>query len=363
LGIRGINPGINDLHMRNLSPIRNAFLAILISMIPLICLDGQQSNFEPCSLPVDWSNIKLNLEGQPESPARMLIVTNRLFNAEDANDEPFSNDLSEFREVTYLLACCEEGTWQLFPVDDLNTGLSQIDNGNDILLFVHGHGKNLPLVLTRSNQIQERYGVSLLVFDWPSKNSNFNKSLSRVRRCGENFYNLLLQIKEYRQEKMEAGQHLSLLMHSLGNYFITHMVVNGNNQYMEEKIFDNIIMNAAAVRAKEHVEVISRLKIQDRIYVVYNNSDRVLRGAHLLTVGKMLGNLPLDPLAPNASYVDFSLVAGSEHTYFAGYHQFEEDLPAIKHFYRGAFHGEDVDLSNPSLFTTDENKKIYQVND
>ena len=244
--------------------IRNASLAFLISMILSISAHGQQSNFGPCSLPVDWSNIELNLEGQPKSPARILIVTNRLFNTEDADEEPFSNELSEYRDVTYLLASCEEGAWQLFPAEDLFTGLSEIDNGDDILLFVHGHGKDLPLVLTRSNQIQERYDVSMLVFDWPSYNSNFNKSLSRVRRCGENFYNLQLQMKEYRQDKMEAGQHLSLLMHSLGNYFLTHMVVNGNNQYMEEKIFDNIIMNAAAVRAKEHGEVLSRVRIQIR---------------------------------------------------------------------------------------------------
>ena len=148
----------------------------------------------------------------------------------------------------------------MYLLEDLFTGLNEIDDGSDILLFVHGHGKNMPLVLSRANQIQERYGVSLVVFDWPSLNSNFNKSLSRVRRCGENFYNLQLQLQQYRQEKMEEDQHLSMLMHSLGNYFLTHMVVNGNNQYMGEKIFDNIIMNAAAVRTKEHGDVISRVQ-------------------------------------------------------------------------------------------------------
>jgi len=131
---------------------------------------------------------------------------------------------------------------------------------------------------------------------------------------------------------------------------------------MEEKIFDNIIMNAAAVRSKEHGEVISQVRIQDRLYVVSNQNDRVLRGAHLLTSGKMLGNEPMLPLSPNATYVDFSLVAGSEHTYFVGYHQFEYDLPAFRHFYYGAFHGEDVDLSDESMFTLDEGGIIYQVN-
>ncbi len=231
-----------------------------------------------------------------------------------------------------MLASCEGGNWQMYPVTDIFTGLDKINDGSDILLFVHGHGKNLPMVLTRANQIQTRYDVSLVVFDWPSYNSNFNKSLTNVRKCGENFYNLLLQMKQYREEKFEADQQLSMMLHSLGNYFLTHMVLNGNNQYLEEKIFDNIIMNAAAVKSKDHGELISQIRIQDRMYIALNNKDRVLRGAHLLMSGKMLGNQALDPLASNASYMDFSSVAGSEHTYFAGYHQFEDDLPAIMQF-------------------------------
>ena len=97
--------------------------------------------------------------------------------------------------------------------------------------------------------------------------------------------------------------------------------------------------------------------------MAYNNNDRVLRGANLLTAGKMLGNQPMYPLASTATYLDFTLVAGSEHTYFAGYHQFEFDLPALYHFYYGAFHGADVDLSDESMFTPVEEGNIYQVND
>jgi hypothetical protein len=336
---------------------------MFLFMILVSPLRGQENRFGPCSLPSDWSNIHLNTDGMPAHPGKILIVTNRPFQPESTDGELFPNEISNYRKVTYLLANCEGGTWQLFPVKDLSAGLDQIDDGRDILLFVHGHGKNMPLVLTRSNQIVDKYGVSLVVFDWPSMNSNFNKSLSRVRRCGDNFYNLLLQLKQYRYEKMEAGQHLSLLMHSLGNYFLTYMVVNGDNQYMDEILFDNIIMNAPAVRSKEHGEVISQVRIQDRLYVVLNNGDRVLRGANLLTTGKMLGNEAMAPLAPNTTYLDFSLVAGSEHTYFAGYHQFEYDLPAFNHFFHGAIHGNDVELSNGSMFTPVKGEKIYIVND
>jgi hypothetical protein len=160
---------------------------------------------------------------------------------------------------------------------------------------------------------------------------------------------------------MEDGQHLSMLLHSLGNYFLSHMVVNGNSQYMQDKIFDNIIMNAPAIRSKEHGEVLSRVRIQDRLYVLYNANDRVLRGAQLLTSGKMLGNLVIPPRAPNATYVDFTRVAGSEHTFFTGYHAFEYDLPAMPYFFNTVMGGGEVDFSDTDLFAPGDGPNMYVV--
>jgi hypothetical protein len=66
-------------------------------------------------------------------------------------------------------------------------------------------------------------------------------------------------------------------------------------------------MNSAAVRSKEHGEVISQITMQENLYVILNNNDKVLKGAHLITAGKMLGNMVIEPLA-----------TGTQHTYFAG---------------------------------------------
>ena len=160
---------------------------------------------------------------------------------------------------------------------------------------------------------------------------------------------------------MKEDQHLSMLMHSLGNYFLTHLVVNGNIQYMHMKIFDNIIMNAAAIRSREHGDVLSRIDIQDRLYVTLNKYDKVLQGAHLLTSGKMLGNEIIEPLATGARYVDFTGVARTEHTYFAGYHGFEYELPAIGYFYNTALHGEKVDFSRKGIVQPDRRRPVYSI--
>ncbi len=339
--------------------------ALFTALLPLImiCLgcSGQDPEFGYCSSPQGWDQVSLAPGGLSASAGKILIVTNRPYQPDDEDGVYFPNEISTFREVSYVLASCDGSGWQLSRVPDFSSGMEQIDHGEDILLFVHGHGKSLPQVLTRANQIRERYGVSLVVFDWPSRNSNLNKSLSRVRRCGENFYNLLLQLQEYRRTEMSGDQHLSMLMHSLGNYFLTHLVVNGNIQYMNERIFDNIIMNSPAVRSKEHGEVLSRVNLQNELYVAFNERDKILRGAHLMTTGKMLGNVVIEPLAGNATYVDFTCVAGLEHTYFAGYHDFEDSLPAFEHFFSTALHGQKVNFTNREMFLARAGQPVYVV--
>jgi hypothetical protein len=89
------------------------------------------------------------------------------------------------------VACTGE-RWLVRPLGSFEEGMKSIDDGNDMLLFVHGHGKTFPSSLSRALAIKKRYDVSLILFDRPAKHSNFNKSLARVRRCGENFYNLLM---------------------------------------------------------------------------------------------------------------------------------------------------------------------------
>lgn len=334
------------------------FLLFFVGIMP-----GQQSEFPPCSQAMDWSQVMLTEAPLPEGAQKFLIVSNRPYIPDAMDGELFPNEVSEFRKVSYLLAACDGDKWLLKELDGFTEGMKAIDNGRDMLLFVHGHGKSMPAVLTRGYQIADRYDVSMILFDWPSFNSNFNKSLSRVRRCGENYYNLLLQLQEYRSSNMQSGQHLSMLLHSLGNYFLTHLVVNGNNQYIEGKIFDNIIMNSAAIRSKEHGEVLSQIGMQENLYVIFNNNDKVLRGAHILTAGKMLGNVVIEPLAKEASYIDFTAVAGTQHTYFAGYHQFEFDLPVFEQVFDIAFHGGKVNLSNPELFSRKGDQAIWVVKD
>ena len=322
---------------------------LLHLMLPLFTLVAytQQENFTYCQQVPDWSDFKIDSNLNSDN-ADILVVTNRPWEPEETVFLP--NEIAEWRKVTYLLATCADSNWYVNKVSNFEQAMDKFNTGEDVLLFVHGHGKNFPSTLTRASQVQKRYGVKTILFDWPAQNSNFNKSMARVRRCGENFYNLLLQLEDYKERKFKTEQHLSILAHSLGNYFLTHMVVNGNNQYLKNTFVDNIIFSAPAIKSGEHGLVLSQMEFQKRIYVALNENDRILRGAHLITYGKMLGNVVVKPTAKNTEYIHFTPLVGKQHTFFAGYYQFEFDYPVVFDFYNNALHGRKVNTENKSYY-------------
>jgi len=345
---------------------RITFLKTLVFtyfVFSFITVDAQTENPGFCEVPATWDKIHVSKEKISCGLTKIFIITNRPFFQEAENQEFFPNDIANYRKVSYLIAVCDGQHWQLYFVSSFAEGMKVINDGRDILLFVEGHGKTLPMALNRAYQVQARYNVALVVFDWPSKNRNFNSSLARVRRCGDNFYNLLLQIKEYRTHSMDENQHFSILAHSLGNYFLSNMIVCGDGQYLKEQFIDNIIMNAAAIRSREHGEVLSQLAIQQRLYIASNKNDWVLHGAQLLTSGKMLGIRAIRPLATNAQYVNFTGMVGKEHSYYYGHHPVEHDNPAFFYFYNTAVHGNNVNLKDTELFSPRDTGDGYDIRD
>lgn len=335
----------------------NLLIAVWL-LVNTFAANSQQNEFTYCQNVPDWENFIVDTSGV-SSKADVLIVTNRPYLPEQSEFLP--NDIAQWRKVSYFTAYCADSSWHLSKVESFQEGMDMINSGEDVVLFVHGHGKGFPSTLTRASQIQLRYGVKTILFDWPSQNSNFNKSMARVRRCGENFYNLLLQLEDYKVDNFKTDQKLSVFAHSLGNYFLTHLVVNGNSQYLNRVFVDNIVFNAPAVKSNDHSKVLSQLNFQNNIYVALNENDRVLRGAHLITYGKMLGNYVVPPLATNTEYVHFTPLVEKQHTYFGGYHLFEYTNAALFDFYSEALHGETVNFNQPGLYQIRELGDGYSI--
>jgi hypothetical protein len=331
----------------------------LVSLNTFVTAQNYDTAF--CDITPAWDKIHITSEKPAAGLTKIFFITNRPYVPNPEDGELFPNDIADFRKVSYMIATCDGSSWNLRFVKDFNEGMKEINDSRDILLFIEGHGKTLPMGMNRAFEIQQRYNVALVVFDWPSKNKNFNTSIARVRRCGDNFYNLLLQIKDYRSKFMNVNQRFSIIAHSLGNYFLTNLVVCGDCQYLQDKFIDNIIFNSAAVRSKEHGKVISQIKFMNRIYITSNKYDWVLHGADLLTAGRMLGIYPIKPLVTNAQYVNFTGLVGRQHSYYFGYHDFEHENPAFFYFYNTAVHGNEVNLKDTNYFLPRETDDGYNV--
>jgi len=324
--------------------IKHFSLILLCSFISLCSYTQKQCSCTDDIFIEDWSYITVT-DTIPDGLDKIIVVTNRPFTKNDKNGVLFPNEIADYRIVTYLEVACSGNTWFVKQIQDLDAGLDSLPDDKDILLFVHGHGKDFLRSVPRAYKLKKRYDVNLILFDWPARNRNFNKSLARVRRCSGNFYNLLLDINDYKKKDDHKNQKISIIAHSLGNYFLTHMVVNGNNQYLQEIFIDNLILFAPAIRSKEHGEALSQLTFAKNKYVTINQNDRILRGAHSLTSGKMLGNFLIQPYASNTEYIHFTPVAGKEHTYFVGYYEFEDNVKAIFPTFNSLFHGIKPSLS------------------
>lgn len=340
----------------------NMYRIFIIAVFSLtgVSAFAQQSAFGFCETHQEWNKFRLIADALPAGLNKILVVTTREFDPEQPDGNVFIDDIAENRKVTYIEAACNGEEWLLHPVENFMEGMKVLDPGNDILLFIHGHGKSFNTAITSASQLSARYNVSVIMFDWPARNSNFNKSLARVRRCSDNFYNLLLSLKSYRLHENNENLRISILAHSLGNYFLSYLAVNGNWQYLNEPFIDNIIFNAPAIRTKEHGQVLSLLNFSHRKYVALNKNDRVLRGAQLLTSGKMLGNMIISPKATNTQYADFTGISGKQHNWMLGYHEFEYKTPGIFYFYNTAVHGEAVDFLKPHFSASGENE--YLIN-
>jgi hypothetical protein len=330
------------------------FLALSAEGIP-----AQQSVLPACEEPT-WNTIRICKGKIPEGPIKIFVITNRPYVPEAEKKEYFPNAIAD--SLTYLIATCSGNAWQFHFVSGFEEGMNAINDGRDILLFIEGHGKTLPMALDRAFQVQVRYGLSIVVFDWPSDNMTFNGSLHAIRGCEENFYNQLLKLKEYRNHQMNKNLHLSILAHSMGNYFLNYSVERDDGLHLGEVFVDNIVMNAPAIPSKEHGEAVSKMTFQKRIYITSNKNDLVLRGAGALTSSRMLGNVVVNPRAANAHYVNFSGVAGTEHSYYYGRQPFEHTLPAFYFFYNNSLHGNEVVFSKPGMFVPQKGGSGYAVN-
>ena len=309
---------------------------------------------------------------QIEKP-NIYVVTNRPNQYDSITNDYFPNIVSLEKSLTYLKVFNHEGKWlvqDLESIDDFKAGNNGLKNW---LVYVHGDSQTPDLAFTRGLQLQEEYKVNVIVFSWPSKDptlggiQNFNNSRNHIEQSTAGFVQFLLELDTWKNKlDLVQSNRLTLFLHSLGNYYLERIASDSLIANHDNKIFDNVILNAAAVNQKDHHLWLEEINIQDRFFVNSNRKDMTLKGVNMFTDFDMqLGEQAVENFASNAVYVNFSKAFKNElnfgllHGYYVGV------IPGksqnIFHYYQTIFHGDEVDLSNQNMFMLNDTIPVYEI--
>ena len=317
----------------------------------------------------DISKFKLENISDPVLP----LITNRVIDTIQHDWMVLKNEIDHRNSLKVFIV--EAGDDSVYCKKSGNYSLVDmfIQPGNDWVLLIHGDSKAPVDAAVRVLEVQNLHHVKVLVFSWPSKKdtqnglNNFKNSQMNVVDGLAHFRELLLFLQKYKQSFIwPEGNKLSLFMHSLGNYYLELAVNEDMLGGLDSNLFDNIIINAAAVEQENHADWVEKLRISKRIYIISNSKDFNLRGARMFTrAHKMLGGPVEPPLAANAYYINFTEAVGFKlptwvsHTYFVG--EMPQKSSNIKNFYTTIFHGEEVNLHDENMFRPGSDGPVFDI--
>lgn len=186
------------------------------------------------------------------------------------------------------------------------------------LFYVHGYNKPFPETLEQGRLLQDRYGLEVVVFSWPSNPGGLlpveYRDARRVAQASFGAFDSLLEkystyLGEWQTPMDESaleqcGVTVNLMTHSLGNYLFEHYVLSAEYQ-AETRIFTNVVLSQADVNSVDHTKWVDKIVTGQRIYVTINENDKILGWSEKLNpprLGKTLAHLT----SLNASYFDFT---------------------------------------------------------
>lgn len=309
-----------------------------------------------------------------DSGISIYTLTNRTYDQTKDNIQ-FRNEVSSDTVLTFLKV-------SFYQPDSLHILIMKKEDfiretslmQDDWLLFVHGDSKTFEQAVMRGFDIQYLHNINVLVYSWPTKDpdyngiKNFKNSKQNVILSMDHFETLLKYIGQFKSSNpsFSNNSQLSLFIHSLGNSYLENLVKQKKTLNHQEMLFDNLIINAAAVNQEGHKLWVEQLNFQKHIYIINNKQDFNLKGVRIFTKdGKQLGEVIELPTAKNADYIQFTEAVGfrtptgTTHTYFIG--KVADESKNIKQFYKELFHGEKIDFSDPNRFIEREDGIGYDI--
>ncbi|MCD4788617.1 MAG: alpha/beta hydrolase, partial [Bacteroidales bacterium] len=326
--------------------------ALLILFSPSVNGKHDQNSYD------SWENYKFVSNIPRNATDRFIIVSTRNFIPENGYDY-LAGVHPNHAEFIFLVSKFEDSTF-ITPCNNVKEAIRVLDRGNDFLVYVHGHGKTFEENLGRGLEVIERYGINLIMFDWPTNCLFIRNSIINSKKVTENFAQVLHASHQTISQYFPQST-FSIIFHSMGNHLAKNLVEMGFTEKISPDIFDNLILNAAAVSQKGHSSWVEKLNIQKRLYIIYNDGDMALWTVKCFRLSKQLGTGVRLITAKNAVYLSFSNVATTEHNLFLGRNEVEKRDSRFYYLYSTLFRGLVIDLEDSFQLSEMLDGKVYNL--
>lgn len=270
----------------------------------------------------------------------IFIISTR--NLDQDEDLLIRRGLDPHYRLSLFIAGLRKDTAYVIPLNDFFEAARYLASEKDFLILVDGHGKTFGQAMERGFELTDRFNINMIVFDWPTDYLAVRKTVQNASEVSVSFVKAMRRLEDFHRTCFGSSA-VSVLFHSMGNIILKEVSSSRLLDKMPGKLFSNIIINAAAVKQRNHSKWVEKLNIQKRIYITMNERDFNLRGAAILRMAEQLGLGNHNKSAGNAFYVNFSDLLTMEHNLFLGRSQLEKTNPEVFNFYDLAFHGKGVD--------------------
>jgi pimeloyl-ACP methyl ester carboxylesterase len=324
---------------------------ILLALFGIVFLFTVLTGSEPPENLLYLNNYRFVTKIPENHSTQIVIISNRFFNQKQ--DSILEKGVDPGRKMSYFVASLENDSIYIIPFKKMDDVLKTFFKNRDFLIFVNGYGKNFGQNLFRGLEIDNRYNLNVIIFDWPSDYKPVRKSAYFAKKVTGNLVHLIDTFNLIHKECFK-GTTATLIFHSMGNHIARNMATKLPATAINHHIFDNVVLNAAGVTQFHHAKWVEKLKMQDRVYINSNKGDKTLKLLELARLSTQLGLKAKKPLADNAIYVDFSLIAGEDHNYFIGRSIVEKVDPGVYNYFNAVFHGKQVNLNDTLTFRPKE---------
>lgn len=300
-----------------------------------------------------WARFSLqpaDLEPLVYSDTCLVFVSNRYIHPQSLR---FVDEYLDTASLKYFFLEKIDGKWNVYRENTLREAMEHLPQKKDIVVYAEGMGKIFTANVERAQLMSGQYNVNVIMFDYASINStykpskNFRFARNNARLSAMQYFSLLRELKDakQRQDAWISGAKLTTFYHSMGNIILEQMMRLQNIGDINDTPFvDNLVINAACVPSKKHAEWVEQIRFAKQVYVHYNRRDLQLKGAHLLTLRKQLGEKSNKKRrADNAVYINFHDMVGWQHSYFMNFPYNEFKLsPSMVAYFSRLFNGQGI---------------------